>query len=147
MLLWWWHRPCAAQTEKRTRHQAHALTEGPASPTPEHETRSRAQVWARSFVSFWGKKLLVFCQNDSPLVRGRLQNAKSQRTRSEQVSFRNCRLYRISPYSWREFFLAQSKAVYAENFRERHKRPIGPAHLGRCFPGTITQHVVRLSYE
>ena len=92
-------------------------------------------MWARSLSLVLVSENCWFSIRTTPRLCGEdFKNAKSQRTRSEQVSFRNCRLYRISPDSWREFFLAQSKAVYAENFRERHKKANQPGPSWSVLP-------------
>ena len=106
--------PVPRKTGKRRELQAHAPFEGPASPTKEHKTRSRAQGRARFASLVPWLKIAGFRTERIPARAGKTSKRKLKRTVSEHESFRNCRIYRRSRDGWRE-----------ENPRGRAKRFTG----------------------
>ena len=122
MLLWWWHRPGAAQYEKRRELQAYALPVGPASPIDGTQDKEPRPGWARLSGLVPSKKFAGFQEERLPARAGKTSKRKIEKNKSEHIAFRNCRIYRRSRGDWREKISGRRRRRFAG---KRPPRPPG----------------------
>ena len=113
MLLWWWHRPCAAQTGKEDATPSSCPVRGTSKPhrgTQDKEPRPLvgASLKSRSTIeNCW------FSNGTTPRSRGEDFKTQNGKNKSEHIAFRNCRIYRRSRDGWRENILGRRRRHFA----------------------------------